>query len=73
MSAKEMFEDLGYTLEKDLWIDKWGNKNLIYRSKNNKYNTIRFNLQNKEIIAIPMSFKVIPAINKQVEELGWNE
>ncbi len=73
MSAKEMFEDIDYIQDENLSSDRYGPKFLIYRKKNNKYHSIMFDLQYKEIIADIISFKVIPAISKQIEELGWNK
>lgn len=87
MSAKEMFEELGYECTKNdhLWIV------YICKSKWNKrfYYTIEFNLKfqklkvyryrshlirkifsNEDMIGFYPSD--IKAINKQVEELGWN-
>ena len=70
-SARELFEDVNYIRDENLNIDKYGHKLLIYRKKNNKYRAIIFDLQDKEIITDDISFKVIPAINQQINELGW--
>lgn len=70
-SARELFEDVDYIQDENLSIDRYGHKLLIYRKKNNKYHTIMFDLQDKEIITDNISFEVIPAINQQVSELGW--
>lgn len=70
-SAKEMFEELNYIQDEKLSIDRYEHELLIYRKKNNKYHAIMFDLQDKEIITDIISFKVIPAINQQINELGW--
>ena len=94
MTAKEMFEELGFkfehkkkyvklTFEEQLIKDEY-----IYRcnaSINYKYSwlDIRFDLINKKIIPFQNSMNgncgisyiqidLLQAINKQVEELGWN-
>lgn len=83
MSAKEMFEELGYH------YDKTSNKIVIFETRYNGFNEmyvdeiIRFkNIDNKWWKLIPqkeivlnfnkeIDVKLFKAINKQVEELGW--
>lgn len=85
MSAKEMFEELGYEYK---YID---NKSInfedviLYNHKELEL-AVQFNLFSKMVvyqtknnmkeydkIAIFMTKEFIKAINKQVEELGWNK
>ena len=83
MSAKEMFEKLGYTysecwLQSDLGFDSELDE--IYYQKEGKYTPqIKFSLGHKTISVYRENFKssafnmkLLKAINKQVEELGWN-
>lgn len=88
MSAKEMFEELGYELisgdNKELInyrIDLDYN-NFIEVVFNNEYKTFRYGATRntyfdgylrKENSFIPTNMKLLQAINKQVEELGWNK
>lgn len=82
-TAKEMFEELGYKMD-----DEWKDAGDLYYYKsttNCKYAIeIWFDLIDKsfakyinddycegDCICIPM--QELQAINKQVEELGWNE
>ena len=77
MTAKEMFEELGYNLDtaeensrlycKDI-LDKstFGYKDSEMIYFDDEYNEIYFT--NKEHLNIDE----LKAINKQVEELGWN-
>lgn len=69
MSAKEMFEKLGYRYMKSL-----SNKEHIwYRNRLTK-SEIVFNLIGKSISNdCAIELKELQAINKQVEELGWNK
>jgi len=72
MSAKEMFEELGYKY--DTYV-----KNIIF-SKDFEYATVElyFDIETKNLIiqsnkdiAFEFSINELKAINKQVEELGW--
>lgn len=72
MSAKEMFERLGYKLiQNDV---NW----LIY-SFNNKFKIMfykpqqDFKIECLENIYNTIDMEELQAINKQVEELGWNK
>ena len=69
MSAKEMFEKLGYRYMKTL-----SNKeHIVYRHTKSKgeiiFNLIFKGIENDYAITL----EELQAINKQVEELGWNE
>lgn len=81
MSAKEMFEELGYELRSHKNIIRYVNKQYV-----SDWNYIDFNLKEKTIYAhimsdspftpdspLELNLKEIQAINKQIEELGWNE
>lgn len=74
MSAKEMFESLGYEyIEKsnnDIQVNT--NKNLIYQFYPFK-DEIVFYVVNANKNDISFTSKEIKAINKQIEELGWNK
>lgn len=67
MSAKEMFEELGYKYE-------FNNKYNIRYYNVKKDNYIWFDLQLKTLeISEYCNLEELQAINKQVEELGWNK
>lgn len=67
MSAKEMFEELGYKYE-------FNNKYHIRYYNVEKDNYIWFDLQLKTLeISEYCNLKELKAINKQIEELGWNK
>ena len=78
MSAKEMFEELGYEYKESYFNNKL---NRIIITDDYKYSThIIFAIENQSIIATLkndqagwVSMKLLKAINKQVEELGWEE
>jgi hypothetical protein len=81
MSAKEMFEKLGF---KQSFFGSKDNKCIIYDIENEttyimfKPSTkeIKFccSFKNKvDIVNFSMNTKLLQAINKQVEELGWNK
>ncbi len=70
MTAKEMFEKLGYEERKETTsmtcIKSYINKNhmhIIYFDNDKQI----------DIGAIMITFELLQAINKQVEELGWNK
>ena len=81
MSAKEMFEKLGYTYSKGTdYIDYYYvNNKTIFKNNIDVIYNILFNLEDKTILidtdhpdyANDISIKELQAINKQVEELGW--
>ena len=76
MSAKEMFEQLGYKFIKREF-------EIIYQYTKNEYiedyRYIKFDIKIKKIELgdwqedFNLSLEELQAINKQVEELGWNE
>ncbi len=74
MTAKEMFEKLGYTLEKVI-DDRYIN----YASKEVRLAEFYFDTKRKTFtkqiinsaITEPITLEELQAINKQVEELGW--
>ena len=75
MSAKEMFEKLGYEFE----ITEYEGFKPDYNYVDKNDNVIYFDLEDKELSFMPANkqmiirqpLKFIQAINKQVEELGW--
>lgn len=82
MRAKEMFEKIKYDLDND-YSER--SNCLCYRKKQDKgYERIIFNFQWKKVKTDFMTFKFVcdpkylsyeelQAINKQIEELGWND
>lgn len=77
MSADEMFEELGYEEVTDDWEDI--EEKFILYNQNNSY--LIFYLESKEFgtFIYPQNYKCVginvnelQAINKKVEELGWN-
>lgn len=92
MTAKEMFEKIGYNLTSNFDIKNIiYDKNMQYRNKiikcyecyDKKYCDFRYIvfLESKKILKwnyshqclMFITYEEIKAINKQVEELGWNE
>lgn len=67
MSAKEMFEKLGYKLI--------SHKAIVYKGKHEtgRITHIAFFENKKILITQSIGLKEIQAINKQIEELGWNK
>ena len=76
MTAKEMFEELGYKRSEDDYF-------IVYTNDKTVQYTFHFSKEYKCIEIIPtlsgnihyftrLSRKLLKAINKQVEELGWN-
>lgn len=65
MTAKEMFEELGYELLND--------KNIVYKGKHFTGRPIHVAFfENKKIlITQSIGIKSLQAINKQCKELGW--
>lgn len=73
MSAKEMFEELGYEIDSTYEIEGH-----LYYCKD--YTKIDFDLKREDFykyhcssLRSPINMKELKAINKQIEELGWNE
>ena len=76
MNAKEMFEELGYTLEvnnkKKLRYRNFENDNLSLIEIYKKDKVVWFG--NADIhYEIEITFEEFEALQKQIEELGWNE
>lgn len=74
MSAKEMFEKLGYG---DYF--KCENFRITYQNFEKECKMIEFDYKNKQLILaddskeiFELSLEELQAINKQIEELGWN-
>ena len=74
MSAKEMFEKLGYG---DYF---YNGLRITYSNFDKECKMIEFDLEKKQLIladdseeVFELSLEELQAINKQVEELGWNE
>lgn len=79
MTAKEMFEKLGYKLIKQK--QQWQHL-IVYERYDKRFDeteTITFNTSGRVIIKelndenCCIFINELKAINKQVEELGWNE
>ena len=78
MKAREMFEELGYEQEIGTnYIDY-----AKFHKEINQHSYILFDLEEKTILptmeygsthALEIDMTLLKAINKQVEELGWNE
>ena len=67
MSAKEMFEQLGY---------KQTNNNTYstcYKNEEEDYYIYFYNYSKKIEVLHDITIQELQAINKQVEELGWNK
>lgn len=72
MTAKEMFEELGY----DYFENHY---RITYQNFDVECKLIEFDKMKKKMDladdseeVVELSFKELQAINKQVEELGWN-
>ena len=78
MSAKEMFEKLGfeYNFDSDNYLLQPCISYFKYNYEEKKVFGIRFWIKDK-VYEIEndkqLSLNLLQAINKQVEELGWNE
>lgn len=81
MSAKEMFEELGY-----MYNEIPNGIDYTYKCFISDTTHIRFNLINKSfakytssdspftpVVVEHISIEELQAINKQIEELGWNK
>lgn len=70
MSAKEMFEKLGYSLrdENKYFTDS----QLIYDNVNYQHSIYFDTDRTIDLSGRIISLNLLQAINKQVEELGWN-
>lgn len=86
MKAKDMFEKLGYEIDEQddcliYWkvakkqrLNFYNTQNEIQIEFNNHYKTV----EKRELMQLDensniITLKELQAINKQVEELGWNE
>lgn len=74
MSAKEMFEELGYHFDKNKFDED--NDILTYRADYDMVSNITFYKEGIYSITIydtgeKISNELLKAINKQIEELGW--
>lgn len=76
MSAKDMFEKLGYKQDKT-------NKYIVYYKPlkffrelqivfNLHFQSIEVRRTGQYLLSNPISLQELQAINKQIEELGWN-
>ena len=76
MTAREMFEKLGYKIDKQKdYIVYWKPLKLnreLQIEFNFKFNTIE-KRKVSDMKCEVITFRELQAINKQVEELGWNE
>lgn len=82
MTAKEMFEDLGYELIEDNksylryadYVDehKYAGEMIDFDKKNKGFRLTRKSYQGNTHFKYG-TIKELQAINKQVEELGWNK
>lgn len=71
-TAKEMFEELGYEVYKGFCYIEYTKKEPINRYQCESYQ-IRFYENDKKVSAYQnLTIAELKAINKQVEELGWN-
>lgn len=74
MSAREMFEELGYKKEEYVNQLIWkNNRQFIDFNKTSENLNIYMNgIRNWQGFQVN-DFKLLRAINKQIEELGWND
>lgn len=77
-SAREMFEELGYTYQESYFEEEL--EDINYSKSGDYAPKIRFNLNHKCInVYIKdnksswFDVKVLQAINQQINELGWND
>lgn len=70
MSAKEMFEELGYKLREETNC-----LNCVKSYINKRYMNIIYFDSDKtiDVNSMIITYDLLQAINKQVEELGWNK
>ena len=80
MNAKEMFEELGYIEYHENEWDLTYSKTIINYQFYTSPITINFRKMNDETVekydfygnSLPINLLELQAINKQIEELGWN-
>ncbi len=89
MSAKEMFEKLGYKLNDDINLNPYRIEYKKFNKTTRMFRTISIvNGEHEKFIQVEeefvrdietntnygyLDFEELQAINKQVEELGWNK
>lgn len=82
MEAKEMFEELGYEQKIEYYRGKEKEIKYVVEEKyhsqfvfdmNNKMFNAYFETSEGEEMPAWIEMKMLKAINKQIEELGWNE
>ena len=77
MTAKEMFEKLGYEYYKEqgviTYINKEDDNEKTIEFIDNGLSDILVRINEKEYYVFCISLEELQAINKQVEELGWEE
>jgi hypothetical protein len=72
MTAKEMFEELGYEIYKGFCYIEYTKEKPINRYQSDSCQ-IRFYENDKKISVYQnLDLQELKAINKQIEELGWN-
>ena len=72
MKAKEMFEELGYKLDKEARFGAVVSYTQYCRDGCCRIYDLCFYNKSIEVQEDYISYKLLQAINKQVEELGWN-
>ena len=73
MSAKEMFEELGYKQEKDSF-DKGIHYGITFNNEGKSYHTYAYGWFKNGVnfdSNLSIDYKLHQAINKQIEELRW--
>lgn len=77
MTAKEMFEELGFTKSEDNYFISYTNDKVINYtfvfSKEYECVELLSSVEGKIHYFTRLSKKLLKAINKQVEELGWEK
>lgn len=73
MSAKEMFEELGYKLDKEPRFGSTISYTQYYSDGCYRIYDLVFYDKTIEVQEEHINLKLLKAINKQVEELGWND
>lgn len=74
MNAKEMFEELG-RIQTTTEYDNY-KSDIDYLDEKTEQTNIFFDLENKKVGFIniyKITMRELQAINKQIEELGWNK
>ena len=81
MSAKEMFEKLGYELKKkSQWFLSYEKETtydgidvIVFIYKDKRIQSYNIFPVDRHLTTKDIALEELQAINKQVEELGWNE